>query len=76
MTMKMEDLMNYSNNLIQVLKEEKDIANLRHFLRQATALQSQCDRDFSEVQKSIQGSEFHDMFCLSWLIEFNPLFFP
>lgn len=60
--MKMEDLMNYSNNLIEVLKEEKDIANLRQFLRQASALQSQCDKDFNEVQKSIEGlnSVAHD----------------
>ncbi|KAL1543608.1 hypothetical protein AAHA92_20558 [Salvia divinorum] len=56
-TMKMEDLMNYSNNLIEVLKEEKDIANLRHFLRQASALQSQCDKDFNDVQKSIEDYE-------------------
>ncbi|XP_042049004.1 kinetochore protein SPC24 homolog [Salvia splendens] len=56
-TMKMEDLMNYSNNLIEVLKEEKDVANLRQFLRQTSALQSQCDKDFNEVQKFIEDYE-------------------
>ncbi|XP_042012196.1 kinetochore protein SPC24 homolog [Salvia splendens] len=56
-TMKMEDLMNYSNNLTEVLKEEKDVANLRQFLRQASALQSQCNKDFNEVQKSIEDYE-------------------
>lgn len=66
MAIKMEELMNYSNNLTEVLKEEKDIANLRHFLRQASALKSQCDNDFNEVQKSIEGSEeIHDISCLS-----------
>ncbi|XP_057801151.1 kinetochore protein SPC24 homolog [Salvia miltiorrhiza] len=54
---KTEELINYSNNLIDVLKEEKDTANLRHFLLQASALQSQCDKDFTEVQKSIEDYE-------------------
>lgn len=53
----MEDLINYSNNLIEVLKEEKDILNLRHFLCHAGALQSHCNKDFSEVQKSIEEYE-------------------
>ncbi|KAH6824705.1 hypothetical protein C2S53_009678 [Perilla frutescens var. hirtella] len=56
-TLNMEELMNYSNNLLEVLREEKDTQSLRHFLRQTKALQSQCDKDFSEVQKSVEDYE-------------------
>ncbi|KAI3447816.1 hypothetical protein Pfo_004481 [Paulownia fortunei] len=56
-TINMEELMTYSNNLIEFLKEDKDIVGLKHFLHQSNALQSQCDKDFNEVQKSIEDYE-------------------
>ncbi|KAH6798341.1 hypothetical protein C2S51_034825 [Perilla frutescens var. frutescens] len=56
-TLNMEELMNYSNNLLEVLREEKDTQSLSHFIRQARALNSQCDKDFTEVQKSIEDYE-------------------
>ncbi|KAI3474365.1 hypothetical protein Pfo_029226 [Paulownia fortunei] len=55
--MDMEELMTYSNNLIGLLNEEKDVVGLKHFLRQSEALQSQCVKDFNEVQKSIEDYE-------------------
>ncbi|KAG8377064.1 hypothetical protein BUALT_Bualt09G0129300 [Buddleja alternifolia] len=55
--MNMEGLMSYGNNLIEFLKEDKDIVGLKHFLRHSEALQSQCLKDFSEVQNSIQDYE-------------------
>lgn len=51
----MEELMNYGNNLIEFLKEEKDAVGLKHFLRHAEASQSQLAKHFNEVQKSIEG---------------------
>ncbi|PIN22986.1 hypothetical protein CDL12_04296 [Handroanthus impetiginosus] len=56
-TINMEELMTYSNNLIEFLKEEKDIVGLKHFLHQSSALQTQCDKDLNEVQKSIEDYE-------------------
>ncbi|KAI3472826.1 hypothetical protein Pfo_029955 [Paulownia fortunei] len=55
--MDMEELMTYSNNLIGLLNEEKDVVGLKHFLRQSEALQSQCVKDFNEVRKSIEDYE-------------------
>ncbi|XP_073016244.1 kinetochore protein SPC24 homolog isoform X1 [Primulina eburnea] len=52
--MDIEELMKYSNNLIDFLKDEKDIVGLQHFLRHSKALQSQCDKDLNEVQLSIE----------------------
>ncbi|KAL3650660.1 hypothetical protein CASFOL_007063 [Castilleja foliolosa] len=55
--MDMGELMTYSNNLIELLKEEKDVADLKHFLRQSEALESQCVKDFNEAQRSIKDYE-------------------
>ncbi|KZV17148.1 hypothetical protein F511_29455 [Dorcoceras hygrometricum] len=52
--MDMEELMKYCNNLIDFLKDDKDIIGLQHFLRHSKALQSQCDDDFNEVLSSIE----------------------
>ncbi|KAL2541454.1 hypothetical protein Adt_02432 [Abeliophyllum distichum] len=53
----MEELMTYSNNLVQILKSDKDINAAKQFLHKSKALQSQCDKDFYQVQKSIQEYE-------------------
>lgn len=58
----MEELMNYGNNLIEFLKEEKDAVGLKHFLRHAEASQSQWAKHFNEAQKSIEGYLFLLMF--------------
>ncbi|EYU41944.1 hypothetical protein MIMGU_mgv1a016777mg [Erythranthe guttata] len=50
----MEELMNYSNNLIEVLKEEKDAIGLDHFLRHTEASQSQWAKHHHEVASSIE----------------------
>lgn len=54
--------MTYSDNLIGFLEDGKDIIDLKNFLRHAETLQSQCDKDFNETQKSIEGS------CLSSIV--------
>ncbi|KAL8056818.1 hypothetical protein ABFS82_04G143500 [Erythranthe guttata] len=50
----MEELMNYSNNLIQVLKEEKDAFVLNHFLRHTESSQSHWPKHHNQVATSIQ----------------------
>lgn len=55
----MEELITYSNNLVQILKSDKDINDVKQFLQKSQALQSQTDKDFYHVQKSIQGSNFY-----------------
>ncbi|GFP92759.1 hypothetical protein PHJA_001420200 [Phtheirospermum japonicum] len=64
--MDMEELMTYSNNLIELLKEEKDVAGLKNFLRQSEALESQCVKDSNEAQRSIEGYVIQ--------IHFKPIF--
>ncbi|CAA2969909.1 Hypothetical predicted protein [Olea europaea subsp. europaea] len=53
----MEELITYSNNLVQILKSDKDINDVKQFLQKSQALQSQTDKDFYHVQKSIQEYE-------------------
>ncbi|XP_021891030.1 uncharacterized protein LOC110809479 isoform X2 [Carica papaya] len=50
----MEKLISYSNDLIEVLKDKKDINNLTQCLEHREVLQSSCDADFEEIQKSIE----------------------
>ncbi|KAL8504890.1 hypothetical protein ACS0TY_016183 [Phlomoides rotata] len=56
-TINLEELMSYSDNLVGYLKDEKDVIDLKNFLRQAKTLRSQCDKDFNETQKSIEDYE-------------------
>ncbi|XP_051130388.1 kinetochore protein SPC24 homolog [Andrographis paniculata] len=55
--MDMGELMSYGDNLIEILKEDKDAVSLKHFLRQSEALQSQCIKDYDEVHNSIEDYE-------------------
>ncbi|KAL2484891.1 hypothetical protein Adt_29647 [Abeliophyllum distichum] len=48
------ELITYSNNLVQILRGDKDINYLKQCLQQFKILQSQCDQDFDHVQKSIR----------------------
>ncbi|KAL2509951.1 hypothetical protein Fot_33598 [Forsythia ovata] len=48
------ELITYSNNLVQILRGDKDINYLKQYLQQFKILQSQCDQDFDHVQKSIR----------------------
>ncbi|KAL2509839.1 hypothetical protein Fot_33486 [Forsythia ovata] len=48
------ELITYSNNLVQILRGDKDINYLKQYLQQFKIFQSQCDQDFDHVQKSIR----------------------
>ncbi|XP_059668050.1 kinetochore protein SPC24 homolog isoform X1 [Cornus florida] len=50
----MKELISFSNDLVEVLKNEKDTDDLSQCLGKSEALQSQCDADYSEVQILIQ----------------------
>ncbi|GLT66148.1 hypothetical protein SLA2020_385340 [Shorea laevis] len=49
-----EKLISYSNDLVEVLKDRKDVHNLNQCLQHSKVLQSQCDSDFNEVQRLLQ----------------------
>ncbi|KAA8517732.1 hypothetical protein F0562_015209 [Nyssa sinensis] len=49
-----EKLISFSDDLIEFLKNEKDINNLAQCLEQSKALQSHCDADYNDVQKLLQ----------------------
>uniref|UniRef100_A0A5B7AC95 Uncharacterized protein n=1 Tax=Davidia involucrata TaxID=16924 RepID=A0A5B7AC95_DAVIN len=49
-----EKLISFSDDLVEFLKNEKDINNLTQCLDQSKALQSQCDADYSDVLNLLQ----------------------
>ncbi|XP_047334247.1 kinetochore protein SPC24 homolog [Impatiens glandulifera] len=51
----LEDLISYSNDLIQFLKDKKDSSNLAQQSEQSKSLYSQCDNVFNDVQNLVQG---------------------
>ena len=51
----MKNLIPYSDDLINLLKSERDSANLSKFLEQFNVLVSQSDADFKGVESSILG---------------------
>ncbi|KAM1087283.1 hypothetical protein ACFX2B_012678 [Malus domestica] len=50
-------LISYNNDLVKVLKDQKDINNLAQCLQHCKALHSSCDSDFNEVQNSLRDYE-------------------
>lgn len=53
----MEELITYSN-LVQILQSDEDTNAVMQCLQKSEALESQSDKDFYQVTKSIQGSNF------------------
>uniref|UniRef100_A0A5B7C9I4 Kinetochore protein Spc24 n=1 Tax=Davidia involucrata TaxID=16924 RepID=A0A5B7C9I4_DAVIN len=49
-----EELISFSDDLVEFLKNGKDINNLTQCLEQSKALQSQCDADYNDVQNLLQ----------------------
>lgn len=54
-----DKLISFSDDLVEFLKSERDINNLEHCLEQSKALQSQCDADYNDIQRSLQGLPLH-----------------
>lgn len=50
-----EELLSYGNDLVALLKDQKDVQTLNQCLEHVKALQSFCDDDFSNVHSSVQG---------------------
>jgi chromosome segregation ATPase len=48
-----DKLVSYSDDLVEVLKDKKDMNNFSQCLKQSNTLQSSCNSDFDEVQCSI-----------------------
>lgn len=53
-----EKLVSFSDDLVKVMRDKKDINKLTFCLQQFQALQLSCDSDFAEVQKLLQGPAF------------------
>lgn len=49
-----EKLMSYSDDLVQLLKNEKDINDLKHCVEISDALRSRCHSDYAAVQSSLE----------------------
>lgn len=64
-TIDVERLISYSDDLVRVLKDKRDINNITQCLEHSKALRSSCDSDFSELQTSLQGpfTGFLKFFC-------------
>ncbi|KAL3830212.1 hypothetical protein ACJIZ3_019014 [Penstemon smallii] len=52
--MDMEELITYGDKLIEFLKDDRDIVGLKHCPNQSKAIRSQCDKDFNQIQNSIE----------------------
>ncbi|XP_019196270.1 PREDICTED: uncharacterized protein LOC109190252 isoform X2 [Ipomoea nil] len=52
-----EKLMLWSNDLVEVLKDGEDVNSLKQLLEQSNSLQSQCNTDFNDTQRSIEDYE-------------------
>ncbi|KAM1597869.1 hypothetical protein PS2_032735 [Malus domestica] len=56
-------LISYSDDLVKVLKDHRDINNLAQCLQHFKALNSSCDSDFNEVQNSLRDYEIKTDEC-------------
>ncbi|KAM0991593.1 hypothetical protein TB2_009768 [Malus domestica] len=56
-------LISYSDDLVKVLKDERDINNLAQCLQHGEALRSSCDSDFNEVQNSLRDYQIKTDEC-------------
>lgn len=56
-------LISYSDDLVKVLKDERDINNLAQCLQHREALCSSCDSDFNELQNSLRDYQIKTDEC-------------
>ncbi|XP_068342218.1 kinetochore protein SPC24 homolog [Pyrus communis] len=56
-------LISYSDDLVKVLKDERDINNLAQCLQHREALLSSCDSDFNELQNSLRDYQIKTDEC-------------
>ncbi|KAK7834333.1 kinetochore protein spc24 like protein [Quercus suber] len=50
-----EQLIAYSDDLVRVLKDKRDINSFTQCLEHSKSLRSSCDSDFNQLQSSLQG---------------------
>ncbi|KAJ6968980.1 kinetochore protein SPC24 [Populus alba x Populus x berolinensis] len=60
-----EKLISFSDDLVAVLKDQKDINNLTHCLQQSQSLKSSCDAEFNDSKTLIEviNNEISDLEC-------------
>ncbi|XP_059463130.1 kinetochore protein SPC24 homolog [Corylus avellana] len=62
-TIDVERLISYSDDLVRVLKDKRDINNITQCLEHSKALRSSCDSDVSELQTSLQDYQTNIDVC-------------
>lgn len=51
-----EKLISYSDDLVQFLKNEKDINDLKHSVEKSDTLRHRCRSDYAAVQSTLEGN--------------------
>ena len=64
-----EQLIAYSDDLVRVLKDKRDINSFTQCLEHSKSLRSSCDSDFNQLQSSLQGPVLQFSFLLFFLNE-------
>lgn len=62
-TIDVERLISFSDDLVRVLKDKRDINNITQCLEHSKALRSSCDSDFNELQTSLQDYQTNIDVC-------------
>nr|GMC51608.1 kinetochore protein SPC24 homolog [Ipomoea batatas] len=64
-----EKLMLWSNDLVEVLKDGEDVDSLKQLLEQSNSLQSRCNTDSNDTQRSIEDYEKKVDMCKRKILE-------
>lgn len=70
-----DKLISYSDDLVEVLKDRRDIDSLTRCLSQSESLKSSCDADFNETLNAIRGCYSFSLCFSAWFRVFFLILF-
>ncbi|VFQ82439.1 unnamed protein product [Cuscuta campestris] len=70
-TFELTTLISWSDDLVRLLKDGEDVGVLEQLSDDSHSLQSQCDTDFEEIQRSIEDCEKKVVECKHKTVEAN-----
>lgn len=70
-----DKLISYSDDLVEVLKDRRDIDSLTRCLSQSESLESSCDADFNETLNAIRGCHSFSLCFSAWFRVFFLILF-
>lgn len=70
-----DKLISYSDDLVEVLKDRRDIDSLTRCLSQSESLKSSCDADFNETLNAIRGCYPFSLCFSAWFRVFFLILF-